>query len=411
MIPVMTKTVLISGASIAGPALAYWLRRHGFRPTVLERAPAPREGGYKIDVRGAAITVCERMGIRAAIEAVDTKVRGVTFVTAKNKPIATMEADFMYGRGTGDAELWRGDLSRILVAACREEVEFVYGDSATAFTETEQGVQVTFEHGAPRTFDLVVGADGLHSNTRALAFGPESDYLRHLGRYISIFTTRHHQDLDRWELFHNGVGGTASIYRTSPRDPAKGMLMFGAGDLGLGRDVAAQQQALRTAFARIGWQAPNLLAEMASAPDFYFDAVAQIHLPSWSTGRIVLLGDAGYCASPASGQGTSLALVGAYVLAGELVRHADHTTAFAGYERIMRPYVEVNQRLGVDSAKGMITDTAWQRRLRGLSFRLLKLTPSSTRNRIAARMHEQIQHAAHAVDLPDYPVTAPAGTR
>ncbi|WHT15858.1 FAD-dependent monooxygenase [Crossiella sp. CA-258035] len=402
----MTKTVLISGASVAGPALAYWLRRHGFRPTVVERAPAPREGGYKIDVRGAAMTVCERMGIRASIEAVDTKVRGVTFVTESNKPIASMDADFMYGRGNGDAELWRGDLSRILVQACDNQVEWSYGDSVTALTQTPEGVEAVFERAAPRTFDLVVGADGLHSTTRALAFGPEPDYLRHLGRYISIFTTRHHMDLDRWELFHNGVGGTASIYRTSPREAAKGLLMFGAGELNLGRDVQAQHQALRTAFAGIGWQVPNLLADLATAPDFYFDAVAQIEMPSWSTGRIVLLGDAGYCASPASGQGTSLALVGAYVLAGELARHADHTAAFAAYERIMRPYVTANQQLGVNGAKGMITDTAWQRRLRGLSFRMMKFTPQGARNRIAAKMHEQIQHAAHAIELPNYPVEA-----
>lgn len=402
----MTRTVLISGASIAGPALAYWLSRHGFAVTVVERAPAPRPGGYKIDIRGAASTVCARMGVAEQIRAVNTKVRGVSFVTADNKPIATMDADFMYGRAGGDTELWRADLSRILIEACPDTVEWSYGDTITALTQTEAGVDVDFARAAPRRFDLVVGADGLHSTTRALAFGAEARYLRHLGRYISIFTTRHHLDLNRWELFHNGVGGTVSVYRTGPSEDAKGLFLFGAGELGIGSDLAAQRRVLRERFGHFGWQAPELLAELDTAPDFYFDAIAQIRMPSWSTGRIALLGDAGYCASPASGQGTSLAIVGAYVLAGELAAATEHTAAFAAYERIMRPYVRANQELGVAAAKGMVTDTAWELWLRRFSMRMLKFTPSGARNRIAAKMHEQIQQAAHAIDLPDYPVRA-----
>ncbi|MBP2471484.1 2-polyprenyl-6-methoxyphenol hydroxylase-like FAD-dependent oxidoreductase [Crossiella equi] len=398
------RSVLISGASIAGPALAHWLHRHGFTVTVVERAPEPREGGYKIDLRGAAITVCERMGIREAIEAVDTKVEGVSFQTESGRTLGRLDANFMYGRGGQDAELWRADLSRILRGAS-PAADYVHGDSVTALRETPEGVHVSFERGRDRVFDLVVGADGLHSTTRALAFGPETDYLHHLGRYISIFTTRHHQDLNRWELFCTGVGATASIYRTAPTTAAKGLLMMSGEHRDFGRSTEAQQAFIRERFAGMGWHVPDLLAELPTAPDFYFDAVAQVRMPSWTTGRVALVGDAGYCASPASGQGTSLALVGAYVLAGELARHADHREAFAAYEHRMRPYVRANQELGVELAKGMVAETAWQRRLRAWSLRSLKFTPSGLSNRIAAKAHEQIHTAAHAIDLPEYAVT------
>jgi 2-polyprenyl-6-methoxyphenol hydroxylase-like FAD-dependent oxidoreductase len=207
-----SRDILISGASIAGPALAYWLRRYGFNPTVLERAPALREGGYKIDVRGAAVSVLERMGILADVERASTGMRGASFVDRAGKPIATMSADFFMGREGDDVEIMRGDLSRILYEATRDEVEYIFDDSIGALSEDDNGVGVTFERGGQRTFDLVVGADGLHSNVRALAIGNESEFIRHLGSYISIFTTANQLDLDHWELFYSAPGRLALIY-------------------------------------------------------------------------------------------------------------------------------------------------------------------------------------------------------
>src|SRR3954454_12917704 len=165
------RNILISGASIAGPALAYWLRRHGLNPTVVERAPALREGGYKVDIRGTAVDVVGRMGLLADIRRASTAMQGATFVNSAGKRLATMDADLFGGRTGDDVEVMRGDLSRLLYEATRADVEYIFGDSITALTETATGVEVVFERAAPRTFDLVVGADGLHSNVRALTFG------------------------------------------------------------------------------------------------------------------------------------------------------------------------------------------------------------------------------------------------
>jgi 2-polyprenyl-6-methoxyphenol hydroxylase-like FAD-dependent oxidoreductase len=204
--------ILISGAGVAGPALAYWLCRYGFRPTLVERAPALGEGGYKVDIRGAAVDVAERMGIMADIRRLSTGMRGASFVDAANRPLATMPADFLNGRGERDDEIVRGDLVRILYERTRHEAEYRFGDAVAALAPTDAGVRVAFERAAPRTFALVVGADGLHSAVRGLAFGDEAQYLRHLGAYISIFTVPNHLGLDRWELYHDAPGKLMGIY-------------------------------------------------------------------------------------------------------------------------------------------------------------------------------------------------------
>src|SRR5436190_4938255 len=191
------RTVLISGASVAGPALAYWLRRYGFHPTVVERAPAPRAGGQAIDLRGTARAVVDRMGLMADVRQAHTGVRGMAFVNGAGKRVASIGAD-MFGDSGGpiaDIEILRGDLVRILYGATRDDVEYLFDDSVTALADGDDGVKVTFERAAPRTFDLVVGADGVHSTVRGLAFGPESEYARDLGCYISIFTAPNRLDL------------------------------------------------------------------------------------------------------------------------------------------------------------------------------------------------------------------------
>ncbi|MFE9562717.1 FAD-dependent monooxygenase [Streptomyces sp. NPDC006487] len=197
------RNVLISGAGIAGTALAYWLRHHGFRPTVVERAPALREGGYKIDVRGAALDVVSRAGVLDAVRAQRTDVQGGSIVNAAGKRMATMDGDTFGGRTGHDAEILRGDLNRILYdlgVDGADGVEYLFGDSIASATETADGIEVAFDSGARRVFDLVVGADGLHSNTRALVFGPEERFIRDLGYYVSIYSVPNHLDLDRWEL-------------------------------------------------------------------------------------------------------------------------------------------------------------------------------------------------------------------
>jgi 2-polyprenyl-6-methoxyphenol hydroxylase-like FAD-dependent oxidoreductase len=350
------RNVLISGASIAGPALAYWLHCHGFKPTVVERAPALRRGGQAIDVRGAALEVAERMGILADVRKARTGMRGMSFVDASGNELMSTTAETLTGGPTDslDVELMRDDLTDILYEVTRRDTEYLFNDSITGIAQGEHAVEVTFERGGSRTFDLVIGADGLHSNVRSLVFGEESGFISHLGIYLAVFTVPNYLGLDRWQTFHRYADGMVGIYSARQNAEARAMLGFGGAAVAFDHRDAEQQKRLVSArMADAGWEAPRLLEAMWKAPDFHFDSMSQIHLPCWSKGRTALIGDAGYCSSPLSGQGTSLALVGAYVLAGELKAAAgEHRTAFARYEERMREFVAQNQRLAMESQEG-----------------------------------------------------------
>lgn len=343
------RTVLISGASVAGPALAYWLRRHGFVPTVVERAEAVREGGYAVDFRGEALDVLDRMGLLEQIRELDTEMGDAAMVDAEGHTYATLPAVIF----AGDLEVLKGDLTRMLYEATRDDVEYVFGDSIAGLAEDAHGVDVTFERGAPRRFDLVVGADGLHSPTRALAFGPEEQFVRHLGIYTAIFSLDNYLGLKNTGRLYTAPGRAANIFTARSNTEARAAFHIAAEHLAYDRhDRAVQQGIIAEHFAADGWEIPRLLREMAGADDFFFDANAQVRMDTWAKGRVVLLGDAGYCAGPTSGRGTSQALIGAYVLAGELAAAGgDHTTAFAAYERGMRGYVTEHQALGREGAE------------------------------------------------------------
>lgn len=400
----MTKQILISGASVAGPALAWWLRHHGFEATVVERAPSLREGGYKVDIRGVAVDVVRRMGLLDEVAAASTDMRGAAFVNKRGKEVATLDADTFGFRHGDDTEILRGDLAKILYEHTRDNVEYVFGDWITGLDERADGIHVTFAHGAPRRFDLVVGADGLHSGVRALAFGPEEDYLRRFDAYISISTVPNTFGLDRWELLHSAAAGKmVNVYSTARADDAKAAFWFTAPPLAYDRrDVDGQKDLVAGQFAGLGWEIASLLDAMREAGDFYFDPVCQIVMDHLSTGRVTLLGDAGYCPSPASGQGTSLALVGAYVLAGELA--ADFSAAPPRYEAEMRPYIEKNQALAKTALRGIIPKSrafAW------FNTRMIKLMPYLPgRNRVLEQMARPIREAANALVLKDYALSA-----
>lgn len=401
----MNSSVLISGAGIGGTALAYWLRRHGARVTVVERAPALRDGGYKVDIRGAALDVVARMGLLDEIRARRTDVRTGSVVDAAGKRVGSMDGDTFGGRVHGDAELLRGDLNRLMYERVAGDVEVRFGDGIAALAQGPDGVAVTFDSGATRTFDLVVGADGVHSRTRALAFGADADdAVRHLGYHISIFSVPNHLGLDREELTYVGPGRTTLVYSTAGQTDTKAMFIFASdASAHAARDRAAQQRLLAGAYAGEGWEVPRLLASMERAPDFYFDSISQVHLDRWSTGRVTLVGDAGYCASPASGQGTSLALVGAYVLAGELATAAphEHERAFAAYEERMRPFVARNQALGPAQVKRMVMRSRGQVRMSMAMLALLGRLPG--KERLMAKVIAPIHEAATAITLPSYP--------
>ena len=376
----MARTVLISGASVAGPALAYWLHRHGFRPVVVERAGAVRGGGYPIDVRGAALDVVDRMGVLPRLREAHVGTRHVTFVDGRGRVRSRVHQDQLTGRPGGhDVEIPRGELTRVLHERTRDDVEHVFDDSITAMKQDADGVHVTFQRGAPRTVDLAVGADGLHSNVRSLAFGPERGFRRDLGYYFIGFTMDDGLGLDREALFHNTPGRIAGWYAVGGQARSTAFLAFASPtELPFDpHDVDQQRRLVTTAFADAGWDVPRMLTALRTADDVFFDSVSQIRMPRWSAGRVALVGDSAYAPSFLSGQGTSMALVGAYVLAGELARaEGDHRAAFGAYEWRLRPFVRRNQDLANTGTFVLIPANRTQMWLRD---RLLGPSPGSAR--------------------------------
>jgi 2-polyprenyl-6-methoxyphenol hydroxylase-like FAD-dependent oxidoreductase len=396
---VHNKDVLISGAGVAGQALAIWLRRFGFSPVVVERAPAPRDGGQAVDLRGAAIEVARRTGILDAARAARTGTRGVSYVNSAGKRVASLDGAFGV-IDPADIEIVRGDLVSILHEAARSDVEYIFDDSISGLTETADGVTVTFERSAPRTFGLVAGADGLHSRVRGLAFGPESRFLRHLGLYLSVFNVPNDLKLDHWQLIYVTPGKSVTVTSARGNREARAIFFFGSEPLDYDyRDRGQQQELLAAAFAGSGWEVPGLLAAMPDAPDFYFDSVSQVRMTSWSAGRVTLVGDAGYCPSPLSGQGSSLALVGAYVLASELrASDGDHRDAFARYQQRMRDFVERNQQIATGNAKRFTPTSQRQIRLQNLGIRALPYMPG--KKWVLSQATKGVTEAANAITLP-----------
>ena len=280
-------------------------------------------------------------------------MRGMSFVDPDGTEVYS-STDLTLTGGpldSADVEILRDDLSGLL-AGVTANVEYRYGDAITGIRQDAGDVRVTFEHGSPRTFDLVVGADGLWSGVRLLAFDPGDVELNHLGSHIAVFTMPNTFGLDRWQVFCQAPGKMAGVYTARDNAEVRVTMGFDGPDLAYDhRDVVRQKELLAAAFAGDGWWVPAMLDGMADAKDFYFAPMTQVRMPRWSTGRVALIGDAGYCATPLSGQGTSLAMVGAYVLAGELGRaDGDHAVAFAAYERRMRDFVAANQRLALVNA-------------------------------------------------------------
>ncbi|MCT2586898.1 FAD-dependent monooxygenase [Actinophytocola gossypii] len=364
-------TILISGASVAGPTLAYWLHRHGFTVTVVEKADAPRAGGYPIDVRGPAVDVVRRMGILPRLRHSHIDVRRFTFLDAAGGEVASARPRAGDGQ---DLEVGRGDLTGALYATVRDDVEFLFGDSVDTLDQSAHGVDVTFRGGTQRTFDLVVGADGMHSRTRRLVFGPEERFHRYLGYCFAVSTVPNTFGLAHEAMIWNTPGRAAALYATGGvDDELHAFLNFHRPEPPV--DVLDLVAAV---FADAGWEVPGIVKAMHGADDLFHDTAGQIRMPAWSSGRVALVGDAAYAPSFLTGQGTSLALVGAFMLADALARNRSHVEAFAAYERDTRDFVAVNQALVDNGAAALFPTTAHALEQRNARLRDLVAMPAAT---------------------------------
>jgi 2-polyprenyl-6-methoxyphenol hydroxylase-like FAD-dependent oxidoreductase len=380
------RTALISGASIAGPALAFWLNRHGYEVTVVEKAGTLRSGGYPIDVRGAALDVVEKMGLLPRLRDAHIDLRRLTFLHGDGSEVASLHPHAVTGGATGrDLEVRRGDLTDALYTAVRDDVEFLFNDSIDTLDQSEHGVDVTFRGGGGRRFDLVFGADGMHSRTREMVFGPEERFHRYLGYCFAVFPMRNTLGLSHETVMWNTPGRAAALYAVGDEDEVHAFLTFAqpGPPFDAFGDPQAQRDLIVQVFADAGWEVPAILAALHDADDVFFDAVGQIRMPRWSQGRVALLGDAAHAPSFLTGQGTSLALIGAYHLAGALADR-DHAEGFAAYEHATRDFVTLTQdRIG-EGGGTLFPTTAGaleqrNERLRGLSARGIPPTPRATR--------------------------------
>ena len=398
--------ILISGASIAGPVLAYWLTRRGFDVTVVERAPALRKtGGHAVDLFRPAMEISERMGVLPRIEEHATG----TTVLSVHRPWASKPARIDYLKLIGavsdrHVEIMRDDLSEIYYDASRDGVEYVFGDQITAITE---GGHVSFEHGAPRRFDLMVGADGLHSGVRRIVFGDDAPE-RFLGGYLSVVSVPKSFAREGEMDGYFEPDRVAMIYTADHLDDARAVFIFRPTQpLDYDhRDVPRQQAQLRAAFSGMSAQVDSWLEEVEHTQTFYFDAITQLELTSWSRGRVTLVGDAGYCPGPAVGGSTSLAVYGAYVLAGEIATAGgDHAAAFAGYERTMMPAVLGSRALARVNAKTLVPGSRWGVRALIGAARAVSVLPLGM-TRAFARLNRKGIRLYDSMPLPDYPAVA-----
>lgn len=370
------KNILISGAGIAGVSLAYWLKRSGFNPSIIEVSPELREGGYAIDFMGAGYRVAEKMGIIPDLEKVDMDISKLVFVDKNNREKGSMNyrkiKKVMNGRAL---TLLRSDLAKVIYTHLDKDIEIIFGDTIDQIEQDDQKVIATFRSGVTRSFDLVVGADGLHSNVRSLVFGSEAQYEKYYGYYTSSFTLDNFFHEGRAFSMYNVPGKQVAIYSHS-ENKTGAFFVFTSPEklLYQHHDIEKQKQILENEFINVGWKCRELLSKMDGTTDFYFDSISQIRMENWSRGRVTLVGDAGYCPSLLSGKGSTLAMVGAYILAGELKQaEGNYKTAFDNYENLFKPFMARKQKAAQSFAKSFIPKSNFGIKVRNMAFQLMSL--------------------------------------
>ena len=376
----------------------------------MERTDGLRTGGHAVDIRGTALEVFERMGLDAEIRDVRTQLMTLSAVRPDGRRTYDVAIRPMREmRGDREVEIMRDDLVRILYGAVADDVDVRFGDSVRALVPVGARVGVEFERGPSQEVDLVVGADGQHSTTRELAFGLEDQFTHHLGAYLSIFTVDNLFSMTDQAVLYNEPGRAAAMFTVRGNNRAKALLLFRSPPLQIDfRDQASQQALLRLRIAGMGWQTDRLVAAMpdayemgdfeAQGVDFYFDEMSQVKMPSWSAGRVALLGEAAFGPSPLSGQGTSLALIGAYLLAHHISVSPDIGKALALWERGFRPNVEQNQHLATDGMATLLPASRLGIFARNQSMQMLPVLA-----RLGRGFGGRLERASRAVELPPEP--------
>ncbi len=339
------KKILISGASIAGPTLAFWLNRFGFSVTIVERAKHIRLGGQNIDITGAAQHVVKLMGIEQEIKNANTGELGVQFVDENNKVKAAL-GQKEEGSFTAELEILRGDLAQILYNHTKDNVDYIFGNQIVALQENTNDVTVTFENKETKNFDLVICAEGIRSKTRNLIIGNE-EVIHPCNLYMAYFTIPKASTDTQWARWYNAPKERAILLRPDNVGTTRASFSFIAKSSGLEKlTIAEQKLILQEKFADAGWESARLLQALQNYDiEIYFDAISQVKASKWHNGRCAITGDAAFCPSPLSGMGASSSVVGAYVLAGELSKHSNHLDAFASYENILKPFIKKVQSL------------------------------------------------------------------
>ena len=341
------RKILVCGAGIAGPTIAYWLWHYGFEPTLIERAPALRTGGYIIDFWGLGFDVADKMGLVPALRREGYAIDEVRIVDGGGKRTGGFSVRALQRTLGGYVSILRSDLSRLIYEALEGGVRTIFGDTITAIEQDNDAVRVSFERAPAARFDLVIGAGGLHSPVRHLVFGPERRYENYLGYYAAAFSADGYPHRDQRAYVGYAAPGR-QVSRYSLRGGRTAFFFVFANDtklpVGL-HDLPTQKAVLCERFGQDAWECPQILTALEACSDLYFDPVSQISLEHWSQRRVALLGDACGCPSLLAGQGSALAMTGAYILAGELAKSGgDHGIAFANYERLFHPFIARKQR-------------------------------------------------------------------
>lgn len=367
--------VLISGSGVAGPCLAWWLRRQGHRVTLLEKAKEPRFGGYIIDFWGKGYDIAEEMGLLPRIEDAGYHVEEVALLDADGRRVGGFGGK-VFGRISGGRyiSLPRGELSRALFEAVEHDVETMFGEEIESIEHTSDGVTVGFSRSEPRHFDIVIGAEGLHSRTRELIFGSEDRFERFMGYSFAAFTIPGYaaRSPDVYVIY--GEPGR-SILRFAQDDGSTLILLIwkDAAHLPLPHDRAGEVALLKGKFGDAGWEVPDMLARLDDAKDVYLDRVSQIRMPQWHRDRVALVGDAAYGPSFLAGQGAALAMIGAYVLAGELGRAASPEEAFSAYQTRLFDFMAGKQDAAGRFASTFVPSTRLGLKVRSLVSHVLDI--------------------------------------